>query len=229
MSEFTPNVAFLPKDQRALWSSLSEIPQGFVLYGGTALALRLGHRQSVDFDFFSSRSVDPDELLSSIPFLRGGTIAQRSENALTVWVGSLSQGRPVKVSFFGRLVLPVLDRPDRPDPTGIVIASLRDLAGTKAKVLNQRVELKDYEDIAALLSAGMTLPEIVAAAVAIFPGQVDYATTVSAITYFEDSEAKQFPEPLKKKLRAAALGASPVRVPTPLYLSIEASAAALGR
>ncbi|WP_373321508.1 nucleotidyl transferase AbiEii/AbiGii toxin family protein [Rivihabitans pingtungensis] len=33
---------------------------GFVLYGGTAIALRLGHRESVDFDFFSDRPLDRD-------------------------------------------------------------------------------------------------------------------------------------------------------------------------
>ena len=75
----------------------------------------------------------------------------------------------------------------------------------------------------------MTLPVIAAAAVAIFPGQVDYATTISAITYFEDSEAMLFPDSLKKQLRAAALGAQPVRTPKPAYLSIEAAAAAVGR
>ena len=229
MSELVLNLAILPKVQRALWPSLHEIPPGFVLYGGTALALRLGHRTSVDFDFFSSRPVDPGAFLSSIPFLRGGRVAQRSENLLTLWVSPMPEERPVKVSFFGGLGLPVLERPDRPDPNGIVVASLHDLAGTKAKVINQRVELRDYEDVATLLDAGMTLPEIVAAAIAIFPGQVDYATTVSAITYFEDGEAKLFPEPLKKKLRSAAMGASPVRAPKPSYLSIEASAAAVGR
>lgn len=229
MSEFNPDIAILPKAQRVLWPSLNEIPHGFVLYGGTALALRLGHRTSADFDFFSSHPVDPDALLSSVPFLKGGSVAQRSENVLTVWVNSMPEERPVKVSFFGDLGLPVLERPDRQGSNGIVVASLRDLAGTKAKVINQRVELKDYEDIAALLDARMSLPEIVAAALAIFPGQVDYATTVSAITYFEDGEAKLFPESLKKKLRSAAMGASPVRAPKPSYLSIEASAAAVGR
>jgi len=229
MSEFNPNIAMLSKAQRVLWPSLHEIPHGFVLYGGTALALRLGHRTSVDFDFFSSRLVDPDALLSSVPFLKGGVVAQRSQNVLTVWVNSMPEERPVKVSFFGDLGLPVLERPDRQGSNGIVVASLRDLAGTKAKVINQRVELKDYEDIAALLDARMSLPEIVAAALAIFPAQVDYATTVSAITYFEDGAAKLFPTSLKKKLRSAAMGASPVRAPKPSYLSIEASAASVGR
>lgn len=109
----------------------------------------------------------------------------------------------MKVSFLGGIGFPVSDRPDRPDPDGIVIA--------------------------ALLDVGMTLPQIVAAAVAVFPGQVDYLSTMSAITFFEDGEAKSFPEPLKKKLRAAARNASPVPVPEISYASIVASAAAVGR
>jgi hypothetical protein len=229
MTPFVPNLSILPAPQRVLWPSLSEVPEGFVLYGGTALALRVGHRQSVDFDFFTSRSFSPTALQSAIPFLKGGVVAQSEPNTLSVWIRPLPKQREVRVSFFGGIGFQVLERPDRPDPNGIVIASLRDLAGAKAKVINQRVELKDYLDIAALLDAGMTLPQIVAAAVAIFPGQVDYLATVSAITYFEDGEAKSFPEPLKKRLRAAARSASPVPAPNPSFASIEASAAALGR
>jgi hypothetical protein len=229
MSSFAPKVAFLPEAQRALWPLLSQVPSGFVLYGGTALALRLGHRRSVDFDFFASRSFEPEALRAAIPFLEGVVVALSEPDTLTAWVQPLPGGSPVHVSFFGGIGLPVIDRPDRADPDGIVIASLRDLAGTKAKVINERVELKDYLDIAALLDAGMTLPEIVAAAVAIFPGQVDEIATVSAITFFEDGEVATFPEPLKRKLRAAARGASRVPPPVPTFESIEASAAAVGR
>lgn len=229
MSSFAPKVAALPEAQRALWTSLGQIPTGFVLYGGTALALRLGHRQSVDFDFFTSRAFSPGALQAAIPFLEGGVVGQSEPNTLTVWVRPLPNERAVNVSFFGGIGFPVIDRPDRPDPGGIVIASLRDLAGTKAKVINERVELKDYLDIATLLDAGLTLPDIVAAAVAIFPGEVDEISTMSAITYFDEGDAASFPEPLKKKLRAAARGARPARAPKPAFTSIEASAAAVGR
>lgn len=44
----------LPKSQQALWPQLKEVPNEYVLYGGTAIALRYGHRNSVDFDFFST-------------------------------------------------------------------------------------------------------------------------------------------------------------------------------
>jgi hypothetical protein len=51
----------------------------------------------------------------------------------------------------------------------------------------------------------------------------------TAIPFLEDGESKSFPEPLKKKLRAAARNASPVPVPEISYASIVASAAAVGR
>lgn len=50
---FTPRLNILPEAQRQLWPALDETDSlGFVLYGGTAIALRVGHRPSVDFDFF---------------------------------------------------------------------------------------------------------------------------------------------------------------------------------
>lgn len=57
----TPHLDILPVPQRRLWDELAAIPEGFVLYGGTALALALGlgHRASEDFDFFSNRDFRP--------------------------------------------------------------------------------------------------------------------------------------------------------------------------
>ena len=61
-----PHLDVLPGAQRRLWPELRHTPPEFVLYGGTALALRLGHRQSIDFDFFSSRPFTPSELAARI-------------------------------------------------------------------------------------------------------------------------------------------------------------------
>ena len=71
MDPLTPRLDILPAAQRQLWPDLRPVQTlGYVLYGGTAIALRLGHRQSVDFDFFSSRPVDRQALRESLPFLR---------------------------------------------------------------------------------------------------------------------------------------------------------------
>jgi hypothetical protein len=64
---FVRNLNALPPPQRALWSDLGETPEEFTLYGGTALALRPGHRTSLDFGFFSNTSFDPDQLARRIP------------------------------------------------------------------------------------------------------------------------------------------------------------------
>ena len=55
-----------------------EAPRDFTLYGGTAIALRLGHRQSIDFDFFAQYSFEPDALLRKIPYLNGAIVRQSS-------------------------------------------------------------------------------------------------------------------------------------------------------
>jgi hypothetical protein len=67
---FEPRLDVLPVSQRRLWPELDAVPSDFVLYGGTGLALQLGHRVSEDFDFFSSSGFDPDRLRLRLPFFR---------------------------------------------------------------------------------------------------------------------------------------------------------------
>lgn len=84
MKDFNPRLDVLPVAQRRLWSELSAVPDEFVLYGGTALALHLGHRTSIDFDFFSRRSLDLDSLQEDIPFMVDARILQREKKARLV-------------------------------------------------------------------------------------------------------------------------------------------------
>ena len=98
MKPFVPRLEILPPAQRRLWNELSETPGEFVLYGGTALALHLGHRHSVDFDFFGNRALDISKIEQDVSFLKGANIIQREKNTLSAIV---DRGGPVKVSFFG--------------------------------------------------------------------------------------------------------------------------------
>src|SRR5215471_5519141 len=97
---FSPRLDILPVGQRALWPELAETPAEFTLYGGTAIALRLAHRQSVDFDFFSLASFEPNVLLTRIAYLRDGVIRQATGNTLSVTV---DRGGIVQLSYFGGL------------------------------------------------------------------------------------------------------------------------------
>ena len=188
---FVPRVDVLPPPQIALWRDLDQVPGHFALYGGTALALHLGHRESIDFDFFSSEGVDPDHLLNVIPFLHGAQVLRKAENTLDV---SVDRGGAIKVSFFGlpgfKRILPTVTCPDN----HIQVASLLDIAGTKVSVVQKRSEMKDYLDIAALLVDGrITLPMALSAGQVIYGSQFNPLISLKALSYFGDGNLQSLP------------------------------------
>ena len=197
---FQPRLEILPSPQRRLWQELTQTPPWFVLYGGTAMALRLGHRQSQDFDFFSNETFDPETLLG-IPYLRGAQINQRSNNTLSVLV---ERGGAVKVSFFGDAQMGHVQEPDlAPDPS-LQIASLLDLTATKLKTVQQRAEARDYIDIAAALASGINLAEALGAARAIYGKAFNPVASLKALTYFEDGNLHNLPTQTSTLLRDSA-------------------------
>src|SRR5690242_19618829 len=98
MRTFAPRLDVLPEAQRRLWPELRAVPDDFTLYGGTAIALQLGHRTSVYFDFFGRREMDVIALERGMPFLARADIVQREKTTLTAIV---DRGAPVKVCFVG--------------------------------------------------------------------------------------------------------------------------------
>jgi len=209
---FIPYLDILPKPQRRVWDELTAVPAEFVLYGGTAIALHLGHRQSVDFDFFGSRPFDPEQLAESVPFLVDATITHQERNTLSVLV---HRGGPVKLSFFGLPRLPRLTRPHVAQGNGLKVASLLDLAGTKASVVQRRAEAKDYHDIDAILRDGrIDLPAALAAARAIYGARFNPEITLKALSYFGEGTLRRLPRPVKDRLAAAARKVDLDQIPT---------------
>jgi len=96
-ADFTPRLDILPPPQRRLWDELAVVPGEFVLYGGTALALHLGHRESLDFDFFGNKPLDPAKLVPAASFLVGAIVTQREPNTFSC---TIDRGGVVKLSFF---------------------------------------------------------------------------------------------------------------------------------
>jgi hypothetical protein len=196
-----PRLDILPAAQRALWSELSGTPPEFTLYGGTAIALRLGHRASADFDFFSRAEFDPDRLLATVPYLAGSRVLQREENTLTCRV---ARGDPVLVSFFGLPTIGRIEEPARVEGPGFPVASLIDLAGTKVAVVQKRAQAKDYIDVDALFAAGISLPLALAAGRAIYGAVFEPQITLKALTYFGDGDLPTLATDLQARLVAAA-------------------------
>ncbi|MCJ7600603.1 MAG: nucleotidyl transferase AbiEii/AbiGii toxin family protein [Desulfobulbaceae bacterium] len=152
---FEAHMDVLPLAQLRIWPKLRPAASlGLVLYGGTAIALRLGHRISVDFDFFTDRSLDRKTMKAAFPFLAGATILQEQPEALTALVpGDNYENKYVKISFFGTVSFVRVGEPEVTEDEVLQVASLDDLMATKVKVILQRVEAKDYQDIAALVSS----------------------------------------------------------------------------
>ena len=207
---FQPRLDALPKAQRRLWKELGATPPDFVLYGGTALALRLGHRQSVDFDFFSSQAFVPPELMRRIPYLKGAETQQSSENTL---VCLLDRGGPVQIAFLGGLAWNRVEDPEIPDGGGPRVASLLDLAATKMKAIMDRASLRDYLDIAALVEAGIDLPRALGAARAVFGPEYNPMISLKALTYFDEGEVKELNKQGRERLTAAAQAVDLERLP----------------
>ena len=186
---FEPRLDILPGEQRALWPALARVPESFVLYGGTALALRLGHRTSVDFDFFSSEALDFDALFA-LPFVRDAEVLQQEPATLTISTPRAESAAPVKFSFFGDLDMGRVGHPQQTDDGVVWVASMLDLFATKLKVLLQRIAARDHEDIAALLRSGMSLEDGLGAAVALYGPRFPPMEAVKALAWFETDDAR---------------------------------------
>lgn len=185
-----------------MWSGLEPLRAlGFVLYGGTAVALRLGHRHSVDFDFFTERPLDRAALHRTLPWLGTSAVLQDEPGALTV----LAPG-DVKVSFFGGLQVGRVGEPEETEDGVMVAASLEDLLAFKLKLVVQRVEAKDYLDVAAILGAGVPLERGLASAETLFAPDLPPMVVLKALTYFEGGDLSSLPAGVRDRLVKAVAG-----------------------
>jgi len=134
-----------PKRQRELFFKLSELDwiSDFYLAGGSALALQLAHRRSIDFDFFSPEKLDLFKLKKELSRIGAYKVRAESEFILD---GDLNA---VRISFFNTAV-PLI----RPAILfgKIRIASKEDIAAMKMATMSVRGSRKDFVDLFFLLN-----------------------------------------------------------------------------
>lgn len=209
MTVFKPHLDILPPAQRTLWNELYETPDHFTLYGGTALALHLGHRKSVDFDFFSRQPIEASELMRSIPYLKDAEILDTRKNSLTCRV---ERDGKIKIQFFGGLPIGNIEPRQQPQGGGFWVAAPLDIAGSKVKVLPERSEEKDYIDVDAMLKHGIDLATMLAAAKAIYGPSFNPILSIKALTYYADMP--RLDDEVKTRLTNAALAVDLAKLPT---------------
>ncbi len=205
MSSFLtqPRLEILPPAQKEVWKHLHQIPKKFTLYGGTALALYLGHRESIDFDFFSFESFDVDQLQMTLPLLKGAEVLQKEKDTLTCLV---NMGEKVQLSFFGLPHLQSVFSPLQVQENQIFIASLLDIGGMKVSVVQKRAEYKDYFDIYSMISQlPISLDAMLSAAKNIYQKSFNPQITLKALSFFNDGDLNRLSETQKNQLINAVL------------------------
>src|ERR1035437_6272526 len=130
----------LAKSTRRLFDKLAESPwiSDFYLAGGTALAMRLGHRISVNLDFFSEKGFNEAALIDKLVSIGDLRIFQKASRSVT---GSIDE---VKVSFLG-YEYPILTAGTL--WSGVTIASMEDIACMKLDALSSRGTKRDFIDL----------------------------------------------------------------------------------
>lgn len=184
------------KEQQNILKMLQPVTDNtFVLFGGTAIALQLGHRVSVDFDFFRHSPLNQKEKtkLSEVDFMKNFDILQDEEDIFVVSVNG------VKISFFGGIHFVDICVPIHFQT--LKIANLQDLLATKLAVITQRVEYKDYIDIVNIVSNNISLKQGIDRAKVFYKNQIAIQEALKTIVYFKGGDLYRLKENEKNILK----------------------------
>jgi predicted nucleotidyltransferase component of viral defense system len=159
--------------------------RGFVLAGGTALAMQLGHRISEDLDFFSTERFSTDELFRGLK--KAGlapSVLQEEKDTLTV------NARGTKLSFF-LYPYPFLER--QRTMSGIPLAGVIDIASMKVMAITQRGAKRDFIDLYHVLK-DVPFRKVAENMVRRYgDGKIGAVHVGKSLVFFEDAESD--PEP----------------------------------
>lgn len=163
----------------------------FYLAGGSAVALHLGHRISVDLDFFTPKHFNVDSLGENLTKIGKVNTEQMVEDT---FLGKLTD---VKISFF-RYPYPLLFKPTKLFNANI--AHLLDIAVMKLDSISRRGSKRDFIDLYFIIKeTKKPLADIIDLLLKKYKG-LNYNVThlILSLAYFEDAEPEIVPKMLKK-------------------------------
>jgi hypothetical protein len=166
------------------------LTEGWVLAGGTGLALQLGHRVSQDLDFFREGPFDSLELAEALA--RAGPVSVHARSAGTLHVAIAR----MRVSFLAArrpLLFPgTIYR-------GLVVADPRDIAVMKVVAIGGRGSRKDFVDLYFFLRDGGSLESILEMVRQRFEGMdLNEYHLLRSLVFFEDADAEPMPRMLRR-------------------------------
>ncbi len=167
-----------------------QLSAGWVLAGGTGLALQLGHRVSEDLDFFRAEPFAPEQL--ALDLTRVGPLEIQDRSAGTLHAALAG----IRVSF-RHAQAPLLFSGTA--YRGLVIADPRDIAVMKVVAIGGRGSRKDFVDLFFFLRSGGSLEAIFEMIGRRFVG-IDFNEyhLLRSLTFFEDAETEPMPRMLRR-------------------------------
>lgn len=180
-------------EQKNLLDFVKTFSSGFYLVGGTAIAIHLGHRRSIDFDLFTDKTFDPMKLRTKVSSSHKieQTFSQ-GEGELTILVNR------VKVTFFHYPF--AIERSINFD-NYINIPDLLTLGAMKAFALGRRAKWKDYTDLYFIFQK-YSFDDLIKKTSDIFQNEFNEKLFRTQLGYFEDidySEEIDFMPGFEKK------------------------------
>ncbi len=171
------HLEILSDEQCLLLPFVQNLKKEFYLVGGTAIALHLGHRQSIDFDLFKKTTVRHEKLVQSLR-AHGFAFQLLFSNAESLHV--IVNG--VKITFFQ---FP-FDVPATIAFEGIRIPDLLHLAAMKAYALGRRAKWKDYLDLYFILREHCVLQSVIEKSNELFSGLFSEKLFRQQLCFFDD-------------------------------------------
>jgi len=157
---------------------LEKFSKDFGLVGGTAIALHIGHRRSIDFDLFSDKTFSNFRIKRKISrFKKIQRVFKDEDGQYTIFINGVRFTfflYPYKINYSKKL-------------SGIIkLPDLLTLAAMKSFALARRAKWKDYVDLYFVLKIHHSLNEIVAKGKKIFGNEFNEKLFRNQLAYFKD-------------------------------------------
>jgi hypothetical protein len=169
------HLEILNNEQKELLPILSQFKREYYLVGGTAIALHIGHRESIDFDLFKEKDIRKKDVYTKLKNL-DYKVSFADYNQINM----LSKG--VKITFFS---FPY-QVPLNSELKGYLkMPDLLTLGAMKAFALGRRSKWKDYVDLYFILKSHYSFVEISKKAKEIFKDEFIEKQFIAQLGYFK--------------------------------------------
>lgn len=172
------HLEILNKEQYDLLPFIKKYTKHYYLVGGTAIALHIGHRRSIDFDLFTAKEINSINIKKQVAIsgFSSNVILQRTDQVhFTI--------NKVKLTFFQ---FPFSITAENYHQNYFRIPDLLTLAAMKAFALGGRGKWKDYVDLYFILKYHFTIAQICDKATTLFTGVFSASLFCKQLCFFDD-------------------------------------------